>query len=54
MEELHRGLSRKGVTLHQLWQEYKQADPDGHQYSQFCNIYRQWAQYKFDYFIHNP
>jgi transposase len=26
-----------------LWQEYKAVHPDGYQYSQFCNLYRQWA-----------
>ena len=36
-------LRRKGVTLMLLWQEYKEAHPDGYQYSQFCNLYRQWA-----------
>ena len=37
------GTARKGVTLQLLWYEYKQANPDdGYQYSQFCNLYRQW------------
>ena len=27
-----------------LWYEYKQANPDGYQYSQFCNLYRQWVK----------
>ncbi len=26
-----------------LWQEYKEQNPHGYQYSQFCNLYRQWA-----------
>ncbi len=42
-EDLHRELKRKGVTLQLLWYEYKQAHPDGLQYSQFCHRYRQWA-----------
>ncbi|MDD5233871.1 MAG: IS21 family transposase [Syntrophales bacterium] len=42
-EEIHRELKRKGVTLQLLWDEYKQAHPNGLQYSQFCNRYRQWA-----------
>jgi len=32
------------VTLQLLWHEYKEKDPDGYQYSQFCRIYRQWAE----------
>jgi transposase len=30
------------VTLELLWFEYKQVHPDGYQYSQFCDLYRQW------------
>jgi transposase len=41
---IHRELRRKAVTLMLLWQEYKAAHPDGYQYSQFCNRYRQWAE----------
>jgi hypothetical protein len=26
-----------------LWQEYKEHDPRGYQYSQFCHLYRHWA-----------
>jgi transposase len=26
-----------------LWLEYKQANPEGYQYSQFCLLYHQWA-----------
>lgn len=33
---------RTGVTLQLLWLEYKEANPDGLQYSQFCECYRQW------------
>ena len=35
-------LSRKGVTLRLLWLEYKQSNPEGYQYSQFCELYNQW------------
>jgi transposase len=41
--DIHRELRRKAVTLMLLWQEYKAAHPDGYQYSQFCNLYRTWA-----------
>jgi transposase len=33
---------RTGVTLQLLWLEYKQSNPDGVQYSQFCECYRRW------------
>ena len=36
------------LTLTQLWLEYKEAHPDGYQYSQFCDIYRHWRG-KLDY-----
>jgi len=41
-EEIHRELKRKGVTLQLLWQEYKQAHPDGWQSTQFCEHYNRW------------
>ncbi len=37
---LHTEMCRKGVTLQLLWHEYKQAHPDGYQYTQFCEHYR--------------
>mgnify|MGYP001343428685 CR=1 FL=1 len=43
-EEVHQELKRKGVTLYLLWQEYKQAHPDGYQYSQYCERYRRWSK----------
>ena len=33
---VHRELKRPGVTLMLLWQEYKASDPEGFQYSWFC------------------
>ena len=39
---IHRELRRKAVTLMLLWQEYKAADPEGYQYSQFCHLSPQW------------
>ncbi|HRY49097.1 MAG TPA: IS21 family transposase [Candidatus Paceibacterota bacterium] len=41
---LHKELGRKGVTLQLLWQEYRQAHPEGYQRSQFCQLYRDWAK----------
>jgi transposase len=40
--EIHQELKRKGVTLNLLWHEYKEAHPDGYQYSYFCAHYREW------------
>ena len=40
--EVHRELKGKGVTLELLWDEYKAANPDGYQYSTFCQHYRRW------------
>jgi transposase len=44
MEYLHQERKKKGVTLQLLWHEYKEANPEGYQYSQFCELYRQWAE----------
>ena len=40
---IHTELRKKGVTLSLLWQEYKEQELHGYQYSQFCHRYRQWA-----------
>ncbi|MFW8602474.1 IS21 family transposase [Desulfobacterota bacterium M19] len=40
--KVYKELKRKGVTLQLLWQEYKENNPDGYQYSRFCQIYRAW------------
>jgi transposase len=42
--DVHKELKRKGVTLSLLWVEYKQAQPEGYSYSQFCHHYRQWKK----------
>jgi len=39
---LHRELQRRSVTRLLLWEEYKAAQPDGWQYSEFCDQYRRW------------
>jgi transposase len=43
MDYIHKELKRKSVTLQLLWHEYKEANPEGYQYSRFCELYRQWA-----------
>ena len=41
---IHQELKRKHVTLFLLWQEYRQAHPDGYQYSWFCDYRHWWGQ----------
>lgn len=41
---VHRELRKKGVTLQLLWQEYREAHPDGYGYSRYCERYRAWAK----------
>ena len=41
---INKELKRKHVTLMLLWGEYKSQHPQGVGYSQFCNLYRDWAQ----------
>jgi transposase len=45
MEEIHRELKKKGVTLQLLWLEYKERHPDGYQYTRFWELYHQWAKH---------
>lgn len=42
--EVHQQLKRKGVTLRLMWEEYKEANPEGFQYTQFCVHYRAWRE----------
>lgn len=39
---VHRELKRPGVTLQLLWQEYRDAHPNGYGYSRYCERYREW------------
>ena len=41
---VHRELKKRHVTKQLLWQEYKEATPEGLQYSQFCAHYLGWAR----------
>jgi len=41
--EIHRQMmGHKYVTLQLLWEEYRQAQPDGYGYSRFCELYQRW------------
>jgi transposase len=42
---VYKELRRKSVTLSLLWLEYRQEQPEGYSYSQFCYHYRQWAKH---------
>ncbi len=44
MEYIHQELYRKGVTRQLLWFEYKEKQPNGYEYSQFCELFRQWSK----------
>src|SRR5436190_981588 len=33
----------KHVTLQLLWEEHKQANPEGYSYSRFCELYQGWS-----------
>jgi len=37
-------LSRAGVTLQLLWEEYRDGNNDGYSYSQYCEHYRRWRK----------
>lgn len=41
-EKVHKELRRKHVTLSLLWQEYRSVNPDGYEYSWFCETYDKW------------
>jgi len=37
-------LKRPGVNLMVLWEEYRDAHPDGYGYSRFCDLYREFER----------
>lgn len=39
---VHKELQKKHVTKFLLWEEYKQSNPDGFEYSWFCREYNTW------------
>jgi transposase len=41
-QDVHKELSRKGVTLKLLWQEYDERTPQGYSYSRYVRLYRAW------------
>ena len=43
-EEVHRELSKRGVTLRLLWREYREKHPDGYGRTQFQEHYQRWSR----------
>jgi transposase len=43
-EWIHQELKKPGVTMDLLWQEYKQVNPTGYQYSQFRKYYYKYVR----------
>ena len=41
---IHTELKKKGVTLIQLWAEYREEHPDGYGQSQFCELYARFEK----------
>jgi transposase len=41
---IHTEFKKKGVTLIQLWSEYREDHPDGYGQSQFCELYAQFRK----------
>jgi transposase len=41
---MNKELKRRHMTLQRLWEEYKEDNPHGYQYSQFCLRYHAWAK----------
>lgn len=42
-EHIHKELQRPNVTLQLLWEEYRAGEPEGYQYSRYCELYRLWC-----------
>ena len=40
---IHQELKRKHVTKSLLWQEYRESNSNGYEYSRFCERYQLWA-----------
>ncbi|MDA8269472.1 MAG: IS21 family transposase [Actinomycetota bacterium] len=43
-KKIHVELRRPHVTLMLLWIEYRESNPDGYAYSQFCELYRRFRR----------
>lgn len=36
--------THRHMTLQLLWEEYREANPDGYRYSRFCELYQRWRK----------
>ncbi len=36
--------THRHVTLQLLWEEYREANPEGYRYSRFCELYQRWRK----------
>jgi len=44
---IHRELqTHKHLTLQLVWEEYRQACPNGYRYSRFCELYQRWRSHQ--------
>jgi transposase len=43
-EKIHQELKKRNVTLRLLWTEYRESNPAGYGYSQFCDLYRAYSK----------
>jgi transposase len=41
---IHQQLQKPHVALQLLWEEYREANPDGYRYSRFCELYQRWRR----------
>jgi transposase len=44
MEHIAKELKKKGVTRQLLWEEYKDENPNGYAYTQFCEYFNRWKK----------
>ncbi len=44
LRDIEQELAKVGVTRKRLWQEYREQNPDGYGYSQFCDHLQQWRK----------
>ena len=45
LARIHEELQQHShLTLQLVWEEYRQAHPDGYGYSRFCDLYQQWRR----------
>jgi transposase len=45
LAELHKQRQlHPHLTQQLLWEEYRQANPDGYRYSRFCELYQRWRR----------